>query len=700
MLGGLTKVAGNVSLAPSSDAVSENTKLEGTKYHPLFLEVNVRKSEGDLEGFFLTSGGSLGSATGRFETDFAVSGAKESESYFLTHSSQKLRIPLPEECATLVLDAKSACVQISDRARLNITTTRMGAGINGSIVQTMSGQGSVSLMELLTQSVETGFMQADLSYPNWPDASAVLAFASTKVVDEEGDAFDVRIVQDLAYNSAMKKSESVITDLYNASWKLRENVVYQPSPHLTKPVYRVALGQGWNGSGYELGSRINDRPFLYGPEVLDRIIETCVGLEYAFDADAMSSVLKEIESGRVEAVVKHGREFASALSTMAAYLNPYRVDGRAVIMPDGAKMGQSESWYAESPRTAFSADDCDGSAALIVSAIQLCESASAANPGKFKHLDAMSGIVKHYVYGTSVLGANAGHADAADENAASIAGHACAIMVPKARIAASMASAHELGVGGAPGPAIGTSHSDSIFEALYPSSVVGSICESDRADFSSFASLSKSKFSDPVSGLQPLAMEGTTAASASMYKHDHDARRRSQRLATEDKKLTSEISPNMSRSIKSLDTGESGDHSFYSEFVELTLPTNSGLFSATSVRKAGIATAHLVFAKPGSGAVSDAGASPRRLATGDFVSLPLWTVTEQVAEAMDFIFEEAASNSLPRRRMGTVLSELQSNNTKQSLDVLRQLGVGLSSRSAASRVHCSQHLFSFAALTF
>ena len=61
---------------------------------------------------------------------------------------------------------------------------------------------------------------------------------------------------------------------------------------------------------------------------------------------------------------------ADALSLWVASICPYKVDGRAVLLPTGLSIVQAESWKAEAARTAMgTGDDCDGSAAHVTSAM-------------------------------------------------------------------------------------------------------------------------------------------------------------------------------------------------------------------------------------------------------------------------------------------------------------------------------------------
>ena len=132
----------------------------GTKY---LLRLAAQKSEVDLAKQFLAKGGTLGGAAARGNTSFALSHADTHHTFLLTGTNQTIDLPLPakllETSRSTFFDETKGQMQIgdsvgphvllSDRARLNIVSTRTGAAINGTLVSTLSGTASVKVVRSL-----------------------------------------------------------------------------------------------------------------------------------------------------------------------------------------------------------------------------------------------------------------------------------------------------------------------------------------------------------------------------------------------------------------------------------------------------------------------------------------------------------------------------------------------------------------------
>ena len=767
----------------------------------LALRFRARREEGNLEEQFLASGGELGAAAGRDETDFGVTYGEHAVSSFVTSASSDVVIPLPEKAYTI--DVDTARVSISSRTRINLTTSRVGAGINGTLVTTMAGQASVPMHELLGAVSKSPFCQISATYPAWPEASAVIGAYGAVIFDlDDGHEYDVDVVVDPDADAAIASTQEIVKGIYDSSWKVRDAIVYAPSPNLTKSVMRVPFGI--DGSGFSLSAQVNDRKFPFCAESLESMLSVCVGMEIGNDPEKTSAFLSSLAVPSPSAVAKHGKTVSSALSTLACFLTPYRVDGRAVVLPTGTQMVSAESWLAEAPRTAIQAgawtpvsrsaskpsyfvkrvgaavggsepppgasgvdslpspapvsrsaskpshfgqrvgaavggsepppgasrldslpspdpvsrctstlaytrtDDCDGSAALVVSAIEFAKATSSREKGVFPFIDALASVSEFYVSGVSVLGATAGHADAADQTASQVAGHAVAIMLPKTSLLAALQRGEERGT--PVRPASDTSVQQGVhaarFASLFPASFLASIPEAERGDFASTEALARSAWSDPVSGFQPFACEGTTPASSRMYVHDREKREENRVHANLDEKVLAYISPNIARSIKMLESGNTGAHRFYSAFVELTLPTSCPLFTSKDLREYGAATAHLVLspdpAKGHSGPApvsSTAGASPKDLCTGAFSATPLWRTDASDGPLLDKAIFEANSNQLPPRKRPMRLNPVQTSNLKKSMSKIFDLQTTLSNRGERNqRQHSTQHIFSYACL--
>ena len=671
---------------------------------------------------FFAQGGQLGSAVARDETFFGISGSKFSTGKMVNDKASLIEIDLP--ASTYSRDLNTGVVQISQRARMNVSACRVGAAINGTVSQTLSGQGSIPIYELFTEALksknaQTGqatdqvmvmpFQQIPLKYAAWGAHSAVVSIANPQVValDPLTGAHtapqDVQFICSPRIDAYMAKSESVLQSIYDSSWALREHLVYKGSPNLTKPVMRVP--GGYNASGYALAASVNDIPVSFSNEALESILYAAVASQ--IPPEEHKEMLYALESPSVFATQRHAPTLATAMSLFAAFTCPYRVDGTPVITPDGVSMVQAESWRFEA---LHGADDCDGSAANNIAVINAAVQAEKATPGHYPHLRALANSIgTHYVFGVSVLGATSGHADTANEHETKRQGHAASIAIPKAHFIA----AYEKGMRGMINnePVMASDHeylTDAIFDALYPTSLVmrmpsasvspatGQVLNEQKM-FSSLQGLKLSgmtKFGE--SALQPLAMEGTTPASSKMYEHDHAMRQERARVFAIDNKLGERFSPNVARMHKVLDSATTGKHAFYSEFVELGVSMKSGLFTSDALRSKSAATAHFAFAKPVPvGNMTVCGATPHELATGDYAVVPLWRVGDEMAKIIDAAHNEAVGDALPRRETPPTMVAQEHERLSASLTHLQNLHAKIKTDTPECERsgNCLQHFF-------
>ena len=122
----------------------------------------VKRTEADIEGAFLAKSGTLGSAAARAETDFALTYSNRATSKLVTETLETVRLPISNELFDIVpkrvqelvraqaTDQAGPTVVLSSRSRLNITASRVATSINGTLVNTMSGQGSAALQDLFS----------------------------------------------------------------------------------------------------------------------------------------------------------------------------------------------------------------------------------------------------------------------------------------------------------------------------------------------------------------------------------------------------------------------------------------------------------------------------------------------------------------------------------------------------------------------
>ena len=731
----------------------------------VYLEFVITRVEADLAKPFLKRETvTLGGAAARSDTDLCITGARKCTSLLITEREETIRLPIDE----IVHEKKDAphhyfqryvdnagsfsgqpVVQISSRARLNITASRIGASINGSIVSTMSGQGSILLRDML-QMVgcdETAqgrtFAQVPVQYAGWENYSAVFGIHSARIVtksykrgggEDEYVSENVICLFDHDLEGRMETSQMILKEIYESAWKLRENVIYPKSPFLHKSIARVPVG--CDASTYDLAVLINDVPSTFTRQQMEAILKQCIELEFGFPVDddgedddntkkslkGMLNALAHAEKGERASFAStklYAQELASAVSTYQSYTKPYRIDGTPIVLPSGTKMVSTESWLMEPSRSIMAADDCDGSASSAISVVQECVNlrdehektgSKETGPVAFPYMHAIANSLgSHFVFGVSVLGANAGRADDADTEAEDVAGHAVAILIPKIQfLIACLVGAK--GILPNESPVVDRSmlkdFEAAMFRALYPSDLVDQMPVLERDAFRSWANLkTKNEYiACNETSIQFLAMEGTTPACSRTYEHNPTRRVESVQRAKKDKIVSSMLSPNIARSFKSLDSvKDDGGHGFYDAFCEFSVSIRSNLFTSSELRKLGHATPHFVIAqKNGSGEkVAEAGATPMQIANGDYSIIPLWRVHENFANILDESTRESTDNLVASRGLPYELTEQETNNLTYSISVLKELSAVFETNAPstdAAMGHVTQHLFSFAAL--
>jgi len=318
----------------------------------VLLSFRASRTEPDLEGAFLATGGSIGAAAARHTTDFALSSSTAAVDLLLGPVPIAVRIPLPAE--QFEFDAPTSTVHLQNRTNLNITASRLGAGINGTLVSTMSGQASQNLGALLRASRDGGHGMVPLQYGNWGAHSCVVGVSHAMLVDEQGEEYAVHLEDDPKLDAVLLASEAVVKGMYKGSGQLRKDVVYKPSPHLSKLVLRVPSGV--NKSGFDVVQNVVAKPAPMSLAALNSLLEHSIGLEFGFEQPGIDAFLADAAAPGARASA-HAEAVASALSTAANFLVPYRVDGRTVVTPKSSEMVATESWLSEPNRTPLDADD-------------------------------------------------------------------------------------------------------------------------------------------------------------------------------------------------------------------------------------------------------------------------------------------------------------------------------------------------------
>jgi hypothetical protein len=725
------------------------------------LCISAKRIEADFESVFLTRGGSLGACAARGELDLSLSHSDTSTHVLLTERlDQTIEIPIPDALVTneVALSARTGVAKgletngksigpllfLSDRARLNMTNSRVGASINGSLVTTLSGQASIALKDVFSEPqpladvlsvnsesatgaspveamaqiqgdllktskvlVPTNFESIPLKYSNWDAHQAVVSVHEPRVyrVCEDGTRsgpISIAFVNDQALDTQLAKAEPLLQAIYDSAWESTKKIVFKASPNLTKSVMNVPCG--YNASGYAPAAAVNDTPPGYPDATLDAIINACLSAECT-DAE-LTEIRTRLSTPDASAALEFSDVMANAMSAFSAFTMPYRIDGAPTIEPMGLKMIEAESWRAEPVRSALQADDCDGSACSAISVVTRA-TAVASDPtlaAEYPHLAALgNSLGAHFVFGTCVLAANAGHADEANEHEQKIAGHAIALAIPKVAFLAALDRGARANLEGV--PVVATEKRDEAaaarFDALYPTDLIGrmNLNDEDTKAFVNTESLLASAYGNVASGFQPLSMEGTTLASSCMYTHDLAARKARSESYARDKIVATALAPNVTRTHKTLDSGEEGSHAFYNSFVELSLSMHHALFTSEALRSLGLASPHYRFARPREDQpIEVAGASPKDLALGNWSAIPLWRSDAAEAAVIDVAHAEAASNVMPMRGKPLVLQSSQMEGLDTSVALLQALEEVLSKRVDIPNLHGSRHLFSAASL--
>ena len=643
------------------------------------------KNEVDLEGVFLQSGGTLGGAAARGNTSFALSHSDAHQTFLLTDTNQTIDLPLSRKLietsrGTFVAETGSAPrvnaavgphVLLSDRTRLNVVSTRTGAAINGTLVSTLSGTASVKLLDLFN-TVEAGvaidgatghaprpavaFTQIPIRYPNWESINATLGVCQPQVirVNAEGDETEVSAIffTPAAQAARINKVQPVLKSIYDRAWQMTKDAVFAPEPNLHKSVVSER-DAGFDMSSYSLAAAANDTPAPLHAAVAEALLSAALAQELP---GTHAQMLQDLAVPSLTATGKYGASIATALSAVAAYAMPYRVDGTPADTPEGLKMFQSESWPVQG-NVDFGrlADDCDGQASL---ANQFIEQAwtlktSGADMSAMPNMRAVANSIgAHYVHGMTVLAANAGHADAADATKTSIAGHAIVTALPKVSFAMALARGAKAKLNGkcVVEPQFERAVTTARWAELYPQWLLDEMPANERYMLASHETAHQMHTVTTATGPQPLAIEGTTFASSRLYEHDENKRAERMREFVDAKSSLDDFSPNILRVFKTLDVCETGEHAFYNAMVEQSFSLKHGLMTSGPLRSMNAACCHVrhVQVSP-SGKITGTGASPKDLATGNFALVPLWTANAEEGALIDEAHAEALSNTLPMR---------------------------------------------------
>ena len=141
-----------------------------------------------LTHFLLPSfaGGSISAAAVHWDTDFAVTGSEQSVvAHLKKHSLHQVEIEIPRADVSLSTnsDATVPCICIPAETRMNVSTSRVGAAINGTLVTTVAGQGSDHLFNIARPAKH---YQVGLVYASWAAHAASIGISNARFVGVPG----------------------------------------------------------------------------------------------------------------------------------------------------------------------------------------------------------------------------------------------------------------------------------------------------------------------------------------------------------------------------------------------------------------------------------------------------------------------------------------------------------------------------------
>ena len=658
-------------LAPLSTVVATGTAVAPK----LVLQFDATQAEPPLENLFLSKGGTLAGAASRGETEFAVSGAAAAHVAQLSDGfSTTVRLALPEGMATPSVDA-AMTVDVDNRAKLMVTSLRDGAAINGTIVQSMSGQGAIYLANLMRAA--TGNATIPLTYANWAAHTAVVAASNVRLVDEDGRQFKVHFVEHPERDTVLAHAEGLVGKWAEGAWAMRtaeDGLRYKYSPTLTKCIAKQPVGI--NDTGFDLVHNVLEMNTPYSWATVDSLMANAIQVDLEFIAEDIATFLGETKVPGLKAAA-HGRVLGSALSMIAALTISYRADGRTRVTPEGTDAVAAESWLQRAP-TPIEGNDCDGGAILTQSIANAIARAPPDVLQKHEYVNAVRNVLHpYYTVGVTVLGASGASAETAEASGReqSVAGHAATLMIPTLTLLGAIEKGAAAHVGGS--PVLDAARRDEAATArlrsCFGTGVLATLPEEERMALATWES-ARVHAEDLVS----FGVEGTTPASPILYATGQTALD-SEANARKDVRAFTKAAPNIGRSIKILHVGgsdASNPHKFYHDFVEFDVARGHPLWSGAEVRAAGVAGTQFVLSRPPnrvSGAISAAGATPRDLVTREFAAVPLVIANEETAGVLDYASDEAALHVMPPREPGFRLSQFQSGQLQKSLASLAAL---------------------------
>ena len=655
-----------------------------------YLVFDASQNEPDFTGIFMENGGQINAAATKWETDFASSAAHTSTVSSLGGMPKEIRVPIAtHKIMEGEVDGKRA-VRLPSSFRLNISTSRIGASINGTLVSSVAGQGSAFLFDILRMS-KSGHYQIGLVYSSWLAHGASIGISSPRIVGvnkaRSPEKISPPVVQFAGRSDQMKMilsgAAKIVQEYVQMSYSVRQQIVYAPSPMLTKAVFKEPVGV--DGQGYSLVHDIVDRGSHIGLKALNNLFKAAI----AVDACQDKTVIKKFEGATINPGIEAAKEagaIASAVSLMVNYLVAYRADGRNIVSVMGADFAPAESWLRQVARNPIEANDCDGSALMAIGMINAASQLTVEQyeDAEFRYLRSVrNAVCPYYQTALSVVGATAPEANSADAGAQHVAGHAVAVMIPSISLLRAMGKGGEKQLGKTKQPVCSPQAralvKEARFAALFPRQ--GTLEEQFRLPAEEVEKLETWGVAEAhveFGELLPWVIEGTTPTSPVMYVPDAAKRAEIEgRVKREDIALA-KASPNVFRSVKILHVGGSSagsTHRFYKDFVEFTFSRKSPLYTNSRLRQLNAAASQFVLSRDTpADELERAGATPKDVVMQEYIMVPLVAVNSQSGAILDTASDEAAQDVIPARGGGPMtLAAFQTENLKRSVASLEAL---------------------------
>ena len=679
---------------------------ESEKKGSVYLKFTASQNEPDFMGIFMEGGGQINAAATRWQTDFAMTGSSETTVTELDRNGLKeITIEIPrDEWRTQEVSGVEG-VALSAATRVNVSTSRIGAAINGTLVSSVSGQGSEYLKNVLKHS---GHSQMGLVYSSWLAHAASVGISDTRIVRIMSDGSEREqsvLFEGRGPEEALKLSSAAkIVNMYvQTGWAFRQHLVYAPSPMLTKTVFKETVG--CDSQGYSLVHDIVERGAPMGLRTLDSLFEAGIRTDNCHDQNDYATFMSATATPGMVAA-REARTVASATSLVVNFLVAYRADGRNFVSPTGADFAPAESWLRQVTRTPIEANDCDGSALLGVGLIRAAMALRPEDAATYTHLAAVKNAIStYYSIGVSVVGASAAEATSAKGDHSIVAGHAIAVLMPNIAMLRGLENATPMKLGKTDQFVCEESKRDRVavarFNALFPKEVREGLANPAERGFLMDWETARGSF---MESFPPYAIEGTTPSSPVLYVANSVTRRNAEEDAKKDDIALAKASPNVFRSVKVLHVGGSksgSTHRFYRDLVEITFPRTHPLYQDKELRELKSAATQYVLSRPQPGeAIQTVGATPKDLVDEKYLVTPLVSLDAQMAGILDYASDLAAKDVIPPRPIGPMkLNDFQTNSLKQSMATIYDLRNQINKDGAGiDGSHCVQYIVAFSTL--